>query len=141
MKSYISKIFIGAALFSMTGLVSCVGDLDQLPNDPNSITSGNFGEDPQKYLSEVMAKCYSSLAVSGQGSAMEVRIFPVLTEVLPTGAVLSLCLMSSQPMRLHGYGRMSECSIFAQAHGVLPMACFRVLTDVFILTLPYVTTS
>ena len=51
MKSYISKIFIGAALFSMTGLVSCVGDLDQLPNDPNSITSGNFGEDPQKYLS------------------------------------------------------------------------------------------
>ena len=67
MKSYISKIFIGAALFSMTGLVSCVGDLDQLPNDPNSITSGNFGEDPQKYLSEVMAKCYSSLAVSGQG--------------------------------------------------------------------------
>ena len=61
------QIFIGAALFSMTGLVSCVGDLDQLPNDPNSITSGNFGEDPQKYLSEVMAKCYSSLAVSGQG--------------------------------------------------------------------------
>ena len=139
MKSYISKIFIGAALFSMTGLVSCVGDLDQLPNDPNSITSGNFGEDPQKYLSEVMAKCYSSLAVSGQGGPNGSSDISGLDG--GTSNWSRVILLSSQPMRLHGYGQMSECSIFAQAHGVLPMACFRVLTDVFTLTLPYVTTS
>lgn len=66
MKSYISKFFMGAALLSMTGFTSCVGDLDQTPNDPNTITSGNFGQDPKEYLGQVMAKCYSSLAVSGQ---------------------------------------------------------------------------
>lgn len=66
MKSYISKYFVGAALLSMAGLTSCVGDLDQMPNDPNTITPGNFGDGPE-YVSEVMAKCYSSLAVSGQG--------------------------------------------------------------------------
>lgn len=51
----------------MTGIVSCVGDLDQTPNDPNTITPGSFDQNPEGYLSEVMAKCYSSLAVSGQG--------------------------------------------------------------------------
>lgn len=66
MKSYISKLFLGAALLSTAGLTSCVGDLDQMPNDPNTITPGNFGSNPE-YLAEVMAKCYSSLAVSGQG--------------------------------------------------------------------------
>ena len=66
MKSYISKFFMGAALLAMTGLASCVGDLDQMPKDPNTTTPGNFKDDPKKYLSEVMAKCYSSLAVSGQ---------------------------------------------------------------------------
>lgn len=57
---------MGAALLAMTGLASCVGDLDQMPKDPNTTTPGNFKDDPKKYLSEVMAKCYSSLAVSGQ---------------------------------------------------------------------------
>ncbi len=57
---------MGAALLSMTGLASCVGDLDQMSNDPNTITPGSFGSNPE-YLAEVMAKCYSSLAVSGQG--------------------------------------------------------------------------
>lgn len=66
MKSYISKFFMGAALLAMTGLASCVGDLDHMPKDPNTTTPGNFKDDPKKYLSEVMAKCYSSLAVSGQ---------------------------------------------------------------------------
>lgn len=66
MKSYISKFFMGAALLSMTGLASCVGDLDQMPKDPQSITSGDFSKDPKGYMGDVMAKCYSSLAVSGQ---------------------------------------------------------------------------
>ena len=67
MKSYISKIFMGAALLTMTGLTSCVNDLDQLPKDPQTITSGDFEKDPKAYMEAVMAKCYSSLAVSGQG--------------------------------------------------------------------------
>ena len=67
MKSYISKFFTGVALLSMTGLASCVGDLDQMPNDPNTITSGNFGSDPTAAMAAVMGKCYSSLALSGQG--------------------------------------------------------------------------
>lgn len=66
MKSYISKFFMGAALLSMTGLASCVGDLDQMPKDPQSITSGDFSKDPKGYMGDVMGKCYSSLAVSGQ---------------------------------------------------------------------------
>ena len=67
MKSYISKFIMGAALLSMTGLAACTGDLDQVPNDPNTTTSADFSTNPREYLGEVMGKCYSSLAVSGQG--------------------------------------------------------------------------
>ena len=67
MKSYINKFLLGLAVVSMTGLASCVNDLDQAPQDPNKITSGDFGKDPKGYMGQVMAKCYSSLAVSGQG--------------------------------------------------------------------------
>lgn len=69
MKSYISKFLLGAAAMVAAGgvLTSCVGDLDQMPKDPNSTTPGNFTENPKEYLQEVMGKCYSSLAVSGQG--------------------------------------------------------------------------
>ncbi|MCD8386126.1 MAG: RagB/SusD family nutrient uptake outer membrane protein [Bacteroidales bacterium] len=67
MKSYFSKIFTGAALLSLAGFASCTGDLDQLPQDPNSTTAVNFAENPREYIGGVMAKCYSSLAVSGQG--------------------------------------------------------------------------
>lgn len=66
MKS-INKILFGASLFAMSGLVSCVGDLDQLPDDPNSTTANNFKDNPKEYLAGVMAKCYSGIAVSGQG--------------------------------------------------------------------------
>lgn len=48
------------------GLGACVNDLDQFPQDPNSLTPNKFKENPKEYLGEVMAKCYSSLAVSGQ---------------------------------------------------------------------------
>lgn len=69
MKRYIKNIFLGAASFVAAAgmLTACTGDLDQMPKDPNNTTPGNFPENPQQYLSEVMAKCYSSLAVSGQG--------------------------------------------------------------------------
>lgn len=48
------------------GMTSCVGDLDVMPNDPNSLTWADVEKDPDKYLPEVFAKCYSVLAVSGQ---------------------------------------------------------------------------
>jgi hypothetical protein len=48
------------------GLVACTGDLDQLPQDPNTLTPDKFAEDPMGYIGGTMAKCYSSLAVSGQ---------------------------------------------------------------------------
>lgn len=66
MKSYISKFFMGAALLSMVGMTACTGDLDQTPQDPNVITSADFNKNPKEYLGQVMGKCYSSLAVSGQ---------------------------------------------------------------------------
>lgn len=66
MKSYINKFLLGLAAVSMVGLTGCVNDLDQSPKDPNSITSGQFGKNPKEYMAQVMGKCYSSLAVSGQ---------------------------------------------------------------------------
>lgn len=66
MKSYINKLFAGAAVVATLGLGACVNDLDQFPQDPNQLTPNKFKEDPEKYLGEVMGKCYSSLAVSGQ---------------------------------------------------------------------------
>jgi len=66
MKSYINKFLMGLAVVSMAGLTSCVKDLDQDPKDPNTITSGDFSKDPMEYMGQVMGKCYSSLAVSGQ---------------------------------------------------------------------------
>lgn len=66
MKSYINKLFAGAAVVATLGLGACVNDLDQFPQDPNSLTPNKFKENPKEYLGEVMAKCYSSMAVSGQ---------------------------------------------------------------------------
>jgi len=66
MKSHISKLFAGAAVVATLGLGACVNDLEQFPQDPNSLTPNKFKENPKEYLGEVMAKCYSSLAVSGQ---------------------------------------------------------------------------
>lgn len=67
MKSYI-KFFLGAAALSM-GLSSCVNDLDQLPQDPNTLMYNTFTENPKQYIGGMMAKCYSGLAVSGQDGA------------------------------------------------------------------------
>lgn len=66
MKSYINKLMMGAALLAVAGLTSCVNDLDQLPQDPQSTTPNTFKEDPEAYLGSFLAKCYSGMAVSGQ---------------------------------------------------------------------------
>lgn len=55
----LSALFVGAAMTT----ASCVGDLDLEPNDPNTTTAGNLTE---KDYEAVLAKCYSSMAVSGQ---------------------------------------------------------------------------
>ena len=65
MKS-INKLFIGTALLATMGLGSCVGDLDQLPQDPQTIMGPSFAENPKESLGRVLAKCYMGLAVSGQ---------------------------------------------------------------------------
>ena len=51
---------------STLALGSCVNDLDQLPQDPSVVQTPTFASNPKEYIGEVMAKCYSSLAVSGQ---------------------------------------------------------------------------
>ncbi len=57
---------MGAAVLAAMGMTSCVGDLDQLPKDPSSTQPTTFNENPKEYIGGAMAKCYSSLAVSGQ---------------------------------------------------------------------------
>lgn len=54
----------GGALLGMA-LSSCVGDLDLKPNDPNYVNVDNSEE----FVASVLAKCYSGIAVSGQGGA------------------------------------------------------------------------
>lgn len=66
MKSIINKFFTGAALISTLALGSCVGDLDQLPMDPNDVQTVDLNKNVKEYFGGIMAKCYSSLAVSGQ---------------------------------------------------------------------------
>lgn len=64
MKSYIYKSLSAIALtFSLGMATSCVGDLDQIPQDPNTTTSANFTEEEVR---QALAKCYSVLGVSGQ---------------------------------------------------------------------------
>ncbi|MCM1377980.1 MAG: RagB/SusD family nutrient uptake outer membrane protein [Clostridium sp.] len=70
MKSYINRFLICGALATM-GLTSCVGDLDQLPADSRTLTPAEFKENPREYISGAMGKCYSGIAISGQGGAGE----------------------------------------------------------------------
>lgn len=64
MKSYKNKILSICCAALALGATSCVGDLDLKPNDPNTIVAGNLTDEQ---IEQVMAKCYSGLAVSGQG--------------------------------------------------------------------------
>ena len=64
MKSYIYKSLSALALtFSLGMATSCVGDLDQTPEDPNITTAPQFNEEQVR---QALAKCYSVLGVSGQ---------------------------------------------------------------------------
>ncbi|MBD5356310.1 MAG: RagB/SusD family nutrient uptake outer membrane protein [Bacteroides sp.] len=67
MKSYINKYLLGAVAFAATGLVSCVSDLDQLPKNPTDLTPDQFANNPKEYIGGALGKCYSGIAVSGQG--------------------------------------------------------------------------
>lgn len=60
------KITACVATAAMLALSSCIGDLDRQPNDPNNITPGDLNDNARENLAAIMAKCYSSLAVSGQ---------------------------------------------------------------------------
>lgn len=66
MKSIINKLLLGAAITAMAGMTSCVGDLDQMPNDPSTIMEPSFKDNPREAIGRVIAKCYQGLAVSGQ---------------------------------------------------------------------------
>lgn len=57
---------MGAAMLTLTGLTSCVGDLDQLPQDPHVTTPADFKKDPKGYIGGFFSKLYSGMAVSGQ---------------------------------------------------------------------------
>ena len=62
----LNKFFIaGGILAASMGITSCVGDLDLQPTNPNEITSGMFGEDPEQYMREVMADVYLNISSFG----------------------------------------------------------------------------
>lgn len=69
MKSYINRFFIGASMLATMGMVSCVGDLDQMPKDSRTLTADQFAANPQEYIGGAMGKCYAGIAISGQGGA------------------------------------------------------------------------
>ena len=67
MKSYISKYLLGAVALTAAGLTSCVGDLDQTPKNPTELTPDQFAKNPREYIGGALGKCYSGIAISGQG--------------------------------------------------------------------------
>lgn len=69
MKAYINKILMLGALTTTLAFTSCVGDLDQLPADYNTMVADDFASNPREYIAGVAAKCYSGIAISGQGGA------------------------------------------------------------------------
>lgn len=59
-------------MFAAVGaFTSCVGDLDQEPKDPTTVTSGQFVDDPVQYIAGLAANCYAGMTISGQGGAGE----------------------------------------------------------------------
>ena len=62
----LNRIFITPALALLAILGSCVGDLNQEPKGSNQIAPDRFKDNPREAFGEVMAKCYSAIAVAGQ---------------------------------------------------------------------------
>lgn len=63
----INKIISGVIVAASLGFVSCEDDLNLTPIDPNVTTPASIADNPSEYLGGMMGKCYSCLAVSGQG--------------------------------------------------------------------------
>lgn len=72
----LNKIFLSLGVVAATlSLGSCVGDLDLLPTDPNTTTSANFAENPEKYMDETMAGVYQQYTVHGANNNASVSGF------------------------------------------------------------------
>lgn len=69
MKTYINKCLAGGMMAVMLAATSCVGDLDQYPKDPTILGPEQIKENLKQNLGQMMGKCYSSIAVSGQDGA------------------------------------------------------------------------
>jgi len=63
-----NKILLIIGVLSFTWMLSsCVDDLDVKPKDPDTILSGNIGDDPE-YMKQVLGKIYASFIIAGQGA-------------------------------------------------------------------------
>ncbi len=63
MKINFKHIFSVSLLVMSTGLVSCIGDLDVTPKDPNLMTKDKID------ANSALNKCYANLALAGNGGA------------------------------------------------------------------------
>lgn len=62
-----NKILLIIGFITFTGIfTSCMNDLDVKPKDPDTILSGNLGDDPE-YMEQVLGKIYASFIIAGQG--------------------------------------------------------------------------
>lgn len=64
MKTF-NKILLSLGAVATLGLGACTGDLDLEPTDPSKITQGQFGENPEGYMDQVMADVYLQFATYG----------------------------------------------------------------------------
>lgn len=60
------KILITLVIISGLFFTNCTKDLDVTPKDPDTILSGNLGDDPEN-IEKFLAKIYASFNLSGQG--------------------------------------------------------------------------
>src|SRR5690554_3269353 len=61
-KILILGVVVAAFMFN-----ACVDDLDISPKNPDTILSGNLGDDPE-YMEQVLGKLYASFVIAGQGA-------------------------------------------------------------------------
>jgi starch-binding outer membrane protein, SusD/RagB family len=60
------KILITLVIISGLFFTNCTKDLDVTPQDPDTILSGNLGDDPEN-IEKFLAKIYASFNLAGQG--------------------------------------------------------------------------